>query len=277
MSQLGGMRPADVAWYRMPEPGWFVTEGWSLTPETAGMARLMGRGPHLGPIAAFVRRRPEAVTLVVGGRNLGAAEDGVATFAVTVDGRPVDHWQAPPGFFVRTLALPAGSLSGQGRWSTVGIASTGGEGRSIATAIEQFDVQSPGVLMWAFGEGFHEPELDNLRARSWRWMSDHAVIEVPQGSGDATLVLRGESPLTYFAKPSTLEVRSGEALLGRVELSGDFEVRIGVLASRLEAGRTLRLTTTQTFSPAEGGRSRDARRLGLRFFAVELTPGLPSR
>ena len=43
MSMLGGMRPADVQWYRLGEPGWFATEGWSLTPETAGMARLMGQ------------------------------------------------------------------------------------------------------------------------------------------------------------------------------------------------------------------------------------------
>ena len=42
------MRPAAVRWYRMPAPGWFAEEGWSLTPETAGIAGLMGRGPHLG-------------------------------------------------------------------------------------------------------------------------------------------------------------------------------------------------------------------------------------
>ena len=58
---FGGMRPAAVDWVRMPAPRWFAEEGWALTPETAGMARLMGRGPHLGPITARVRRdRPRS-------------------------------------------------------------------------------------------------------------------------------------------------------------------------------------------------------------------------
>ena len=67
---FGGLRPAAARWYRIPLPGWFAEEGWSLTPETSGMARLRGHGPHLGPITAMVRRRAEAVTIMVGGRNL---------------------------------------------------------------------------------------------------------------------------------------------------------------------------------------------------------------
>ena len=84
-----------------------------------------------------------------------------------------------------------------------------------------------------------------------------------------TLVLEGESPLTYFDVPSTLEVWSGEAKLGTVPLSGDFVVRLGIRAARLEASQgTLRLTTSQTFAPAERGASADRRRLGLRLFTV---------
>ena len=148
----------------------------------------------------------------------------------------------------------------------------------MATSVEQFDLQSPGALMWAFGSGFHEPELDNARARSWRWMSERAEIEVAQVAGDATLVLRGEAPLTYFDGPSTLEVRCGDVLLGKLDLSGDFEVRIGVLESRLIAGNgRIVLTTSQAFSPAERSGTNDRRRLGLRLFAVRLTPGLLAR
>ena len=148
----------------------------------------------------------------------------------------------------------------------------------MATSIEQFDVQSPGVLMWAYGDGFFEPELDNARARSWRWMSERAVLEVPQTSGDVTLEIRGESPLTYFPQRSILEVRAGEQVLGRVELSADFTVRIGVLASTIAAsGGRLVMTTTQTFAPAERDGSADRRQLGLRLFAVTLVPGLRMR
>jgi len=281
MSMLGGMRPADVELYRLTEPGWFATEGWSLTPETAGMARLMGRGPHLGPISMFARRRAEAVTVVVGGRNLGAAGAPAVTFTLAVDGRDVDHWDvAPdPGFFVRRVSLPAGSLQGQGRWANVTMRSAPVSGtQPVATSVEQFDLQSPGALMWAFGAGFHEPELDNARARSWRWTGERAEIEVAQVAGDATLVLRGEAPLTYFDGPSTLEVRCGDVVLGKVDLSGDFEVRIGVLEARLIAGNgRIVLTTSQTFSPAERRGTSDRRRLGLRLFEVRLTPGLLTR
>lgn len=75
MSLVGGMRPADVSLVELAAPGWFAAEGWSLTPETAGMARLMGRGPHLDPISAFVARRAGAARVSVGGRDLGAAGD----------------------------------------------------------------------------------------------------------------------------------------------------------------------------------------------------------
>jgi hypothetical protein len=277
MSLLGGMRPADVSWYRMREPGWFAAEGWSLTPETAGMSRLMERGPHLGLIRAYLRRRPEPVLALIGGRNLGAAGDPEAAFTVKVDDRVVDQWTARPGFFVHAVPFPAGALAGAGRWAVLTIASSAPGAALLPTSIEQFDLQAPGVMMWAYGNGFHEPELDNTRARAWRWMADQAAIEVPQVAGDATLVLRGESPLIYFDKPSTLEVRVGGSVLGRVELAGDFEVRIGIPGARLDAAKQIRLTTTQTFSPAERGRSGDLRRLGLRLFTVELSPGLPPR
>ncbi|MGD9903823.1 MAG: DUF2723 domain-containing protein [Vicinamibacterales bacterium] len=278
LSLVGGMRPADVAWYRMAPPGWFLREGWSLTPETAGMARLMGQGPHLAPVHAGVRRRPDAARLLVGGRHLGAEGDPPVDFTVAIDGRPLASWSQPPGFFVRVVDVPAGALAGDGPYADLTMASRAPGATPVPTAIEQFDLQSPGVTMWAFGRGFHEPELDNQRGLAWRWMGEEAVIEVPQAAGDVTLVVVGESPLTYFDGPSTLEVWSGDARLGRVELSGDFTVRVGVLASRLEAGGgTLRLTTTQTFAPAERGGSDDRRRLGLRLFSVDLRPGLPTR
>ena len=63
----------------------------------------------------------------------------------------------------------------------------------------------------------------------------------------------------------------------RVELRGDFTVRIGMRAATIEAaGGRVVLTTSQTFSPAERDGSGDRRRLGLRLFALDLTPGLPA-
>jgi len=281
LSAFGGMRPADVALFEMSRPGWMAAEGWSLTPETAGMARLMGRGPHLGPIEALVRRRNESALALVGGRNLGAAGDPAVRFTLALDGRDLESWEvAPdPGFFVRTVAVPAGALAGDGPWASLTLRATPVSGpAAVPAAIEQFDLQSPGVTMWAYGDGFHEPELDNARAVSWRWMSERAVIDVPQTAGDVTLVLTGESPLRYFDTPSVLDVRVGESSLGRVELRGDFTVRVGVRAARLAAaGGRILLATTQTWSPAERGQSGDRRRLGLRLYAVALEPGVAER
>lgn len=278
LSMFGGMRPADVSLVRLTAPGWFATEGWSLTPETAGMAKLMGRGPSSAPVAAYVRRRPEAVTVLVGGRNLGAAGDPAVRVALAIDGRAIEAWEvAPdPGFFVRTVRLPAGALQGDGPWAELTLAATPVSGdRPVPASIEQFDLQSPGVPMWAYDEGFHEPELDNVQALSWRWMSERAVIEVPQSGGDVTLVVRGESPRTYFDGPSTFEARVGDTSLGRVELSGDFTLRFGVRESRLlSSGGRIVLTTSQTFAPAERSASGDRRRLGLRLYAVELERGV---
>ena len=87
LADIGGMRPGAARWYRMPSPGWFAEEGWALSPETAGIARLMGRGPSLAPITAWIRRRPEATHIVVGGRHLGAPSDPPATFVIAIDGR----------------------------------------------------------------------------------------------------------------------------------------------------------------------------------------------
>jgi hypothetical protein len=268
------MRPRDVALYTLGEPGWFLTEGWALTPEAAGMARLMGQGPHVAPVVGRVRRRPGAVTVLVGGRNLGAPGDPPVRFSARIDEREVAAWEvAPdPGFFLRTVAVPEGGLLGEGRWATLTLASMPAAGTApVPSAVEQFDVQDPGVTMWGFGEGWHEAELDPVRARSWRWMGEQAVVEIPQMAGPATLVLHGESPLRSFGRASTLVVRVGDRPLARLELTGDFTVRVGLLPRDVvAAGGRVTLETSQTFAPAERGASADRRRLGLRLLDVSL-------
>ena len=96
----------------MPAPGWFAEEGWSLTPEAAGMSRLMGRGPHLEPIVAMVRRRPGAARVLIGGRNLAGPNDPAARFTIAIDGAPFQQWDAAPGFFLQVFEIPAGRLGG---------------------------------------------------------------------------------------------------------------------------------------------------------------------
>ena len=103
---FGGMRPSAVRWIRMPLPGWFVEEGWSLTPETSGMAGLMGRGPHLAPITAMIRRRSGAARMLIGGRNLAGPNDPAAHFTMSIDGVAVPGVGRIAGFLLEGVRHP---------------------------------------------------------------------------------------------------------------------------------------------------------------------------
>lgn len=269
LSTIGGMRPADVTWYRMAAPGWFATEGWSLTPETAGMARLMGRGPALAPVTAWVRRRPDAARVLVGGRNLGAATDPTATFRMRLDGREIATWDAVPGFFLRVVELPAGVLVGDGPLAQLTIESQPlGEG-GPATAIEQFDLQSHGAMMWGFGEGWYEAEFDAARG-PWRWSSEHAALVIDGATEPLELHISVESPRRYFDGPAELRVVSGTRTLATMTADDDrTELRVLLPLDAIADG--IAIETDRTFLPADRG-SADPRRLGLRVLSLDLTP-----
>ena len=44
-ARLSGVRPNEMDWYVIERPGWYLGEGWSLTPETAGVAAREPRPP----------------------------------------------------------------------------------------------------------------------------------------------------------------------------------------------------------------------------------------
>lgn len=293
LSSVGGMRPRDVLWYRMPAPGWFAEDGWALTPETAGMARLMGKGPAQGGATAWIRRRHEPARMLVGGRNLGNAGDPAARFTATIDGKTVATWDAPPGFFLHVFDVPASIFSGEA--SSDGSAAASGEragdghdsgplaplviasapiagGTQVPTAIEQFDLQSTGEAMWAFDEGWHEAEFDPVQGL-WHWMSDRAVIRIVGATVPLELALRVESALRYFDRPSTLTVRVGEEVLASSPVGTERRLEVRVTPEALAAaGGLVTLETDQSFVPAERDDVADRRRLGLRVFDVDVRP-----
>ena len=144
---LGGVRPNVMQWHTFDDPAWYLGEGWALTPETAGVARLSGKGPGLGPIDAWVRRSDAEVTLMIGGRNL--TPDGPpARIHVLLDGAAVETADVTPGFFLRMITLPPGRLAGDGRYARLTIhadlalppdaASAAGSRKAPDVAIESF-------------------------------------------------------------------------------------------------------------------------------------------
>jgi hypothetical protein len=273
---FGGMRPSAVRWYRMAPPGWFCEDGWALTPETAGMARLRGKGPHLEPITARVRRRSGAARVLVGGRNLAPEGASAARFTLAVDEAALATWDAAPGFFLRTVDVPAGALAGEGALARLTIRSTpaGGGTELVPTSIEQFDLQDPSTLMWGYDEGWHEAEYSPALGL-WRWTSERAVLRFVGSPADHRITLRMESPLRYFDAAPRVRVTAGTVELAATLLSEARQWTIDVPGIALAAadGRVT-IETDRVFVPAERGGPPDRRRLGLRVFGVRVQNAL---
>jgi hypothetical protein len=268
---FGGMRPSAVRWFRMPAPGWFAEDGWALTPETAGIARVRGRGPHLGPITAMVRRRPEAARVLVGGRNLAGPKDPSARITLAIDGQVLHQWDAAPGFFLEVFDIPAGRLIGDpsSPLATLTIQSTAASGTApIPTAIEQFDLQDARAIMWGYGEGWLEAEYSPA-AGVWRWAGERATLRIFGPAQPLQVTFSIESPLNYFDEAPAVRVAAGERELAAATISESRDWTIQVPADALAASSgAITIATDKTFVPGERGSSPDPRRLGLRVFAI---------
>jgi hypothetical protein len=267
---FGGMRPSSVRWYRMPAPGWFAEEGWALTPETSGMARLRGHGPDREPITAWVRRRSTATRLLIGGRNLAAKSDPSARFTLAIDDVTLQSWDVAPGFFLHVFDLPAGQLSGQGEFAKLTVRSVPATGTApILTAIEQFDLQGPETTIWGYDSGWQEAEYGPLSG-VWRWTSDRATLRIVGPPVARKVILSIESPLKYFGTAPHVRVSAGERELAASTVAGSVEWSIDVPADALAStGGLITITTDKTFVPAERG-GPDLRVLGLRVFSVQV-------
>jgi hypothetical protein len=264
---IGGARPNEMDWYRVDRPEWYVGEGWALTPEAAGTAAEDGRGPGFAPIQAWIRRRTEPVTMIVGGRNLGVSSSSRVKLAVA--GQPADEWVAAPGFFLRLIQLPS-MPAGGGDYVNVSIAAD-----TQDLAIEQFDVAPRDHVVFGFGAGWHEQEYDSRTGRRWRWLSERGELRVRSVSGPLTLRIEGESPRNYYPRPSRLLVRLGDSVLLDEKLSSDFSVTATIPPQRGDPAGVHQITleTDQVFAPADRSRrSADRRHLGLRIFNVRLVP-----
>jgi len=273
---LGGIRPDSLRWVAIGEPGWFAGEGWHLTPETAGLARADGHGLDGGPITAWVRGRDSAAVVMVGGRHLGNGTGPAARVRLRIGGREIEDWTVPPSSpsFLRFIPLPAGTLAGGTRWSTLEIEATTGAGEhSGIVAIDQFDLQDPSTPMLGFGDGWYEPEYTPALGLSWRWAGRKAVLRTSTTVRDVELQIVGESPSRYFDRPSRVVATAGAKQLWSLDVSDDFAWSFRIPASALkDSDGTITIDTDQFFRPADRGQGADRRALGLRIYFVTLKP-----
>jgi hypothetical protein len=266
---VAGTRPGAADAYAMRPPGWMLDRGWALTAEIGGVTAKHGGGPHLQPSVAWVRARPEAAELIIGGRHLGSAGDPAARLTLATARAPVDSWEVSPGFFFRRIALPAGTLDGTGYVPLrVSSLAADGAGRMVRVALEQFDVQPEGTAMLGFMDGWHEPEYSPKTTRAWRWMSEQARLWVRPVGRDVVLTLVAESPLRYFDTAPNVAVTAGGAAIAGFAPSSDFTQRITLPAAALaRSGGVVTLASDQWFSPADRG-AADKRHLALRVYSI---------
>jgi hypothetical protein len=252
-------------WYALDPPAWYLGEGWSLTPETAGLARATGKGPASGGSRGWIRRADGPMVLMLGGRLLPGGPTRTR-LRISLDGRPVNEQEIESGFFLRMLDLPAGALAGDGDYAALEISAD-----TDLLALEQFDAQPTGTIVFGFGEGWHEHEYDPSTGQLWRWTSDRSAIRVRAGGKGLSLHIRGISEAGHDV---TLTVRAGETVVASERVGAAFSVAAAVPAAALGAGESvITLETDGAFVPAERRwRTPDRRRLGLKILDCRITP-----
>jgi hypothetical protein len=262
----GGARPNGVDWYDLSSPGWFLGKGWALTPEVAGVATVTGEGPHIRPSFGYLARRPEEALLMIGGRHLGGPTDPPVRIKVEIDGRTILEWDQPPGFFLRFVPLPAGTLVGDGAFARLAVSSSN-SGRPIPVGLEQFDLQSAGAVVWGFDDGWMEPEHNPAKGLSWRWTLARSTLNIHSAGRDVTIRMSGESPLKYFDAPPHVTVKAGGRTIATFSPDRDFVEEVTVPAAALAAANGLVvMETDRTYAPTNG----DPRKLGLRVFQLTI-------
>jgi len=275
--ELSGARPRGADWYRIALPGWFAGEGWSLTPETGGLAQSAATGPEHRPIEAWVRRRPGPLHLVVGGRHLGGRGDPDAEFELALDGVVRDRWTLTfdERNFLRFLDIPEGTALGPDGYARLAITSrsAGGDRRRAPVGVRQFDIQSADQMLYAFGEGWHEEEFDATTGRPWRWTSERSVLRVKGAEGAVRIIVRGESPLRYLDAPPTVRITAAGRQIAQFRPDADFEWTVIVPAADVAgAAGAIVIETDAVYLPGPVEGTADKRHLGLRLYECRVDP-----
>jgi hypothetical protein len=260
---IGGVRPDEMDWHVFDEPDWYLGEGWALTPETAGVAGEDHRGPGYGPIHGWIRRSTEPLTIMIGGRNF-ASNGQPAHVRVAVEGRDVEDLVIRPGFFLQIT--PGTPFIEKGGYAELTV-----ESDSPQVAIEQFDAQPAGRVVYGFEDGWNELEYNPTTGELWRWSTDRSAIRVRSEGHSVALTLRGE---IEEATSSHVVVRAGNAVAASFDVGRTFSRTVLIPAALLPGpDDVITVESSAWYVPAEKRwRSRDRRRLGLKLFECTVTP-----
>jgi hypothetical protein len=257
---LGGVRPGPVQLFKLSPPGWMLDDGWAITAEIGGQTERAGAGPHRRPSVAWVRSGGGAATMMIGGRNLGAAGGDDALITIRAGEQVIATFPAAPGFFFHQWSLPSGTFANADPWMLLTV--TGAPG--IPVGLEQFDLQPDGVPMFGYADGWQEPEYQPTEGRTWRWMSERARLWIRPVGRDVTLEVKGESPLQYFDSAPTVRVSVGGQTLAEFSPTDDFSQAVRIPAALLADNDEVVIESNRSFVPRGG----DQRNLALRIYAV---------
>lgn len=264
---VGGARPDDIDWYRMRPPGWMLDEGWSLTPETGGIAARDGRGPSKAPVVAWIQTRDTETTLVLGGRYIADGAAPASAITVNVSGSSIANFQVRPGFFVYEVPVAAGTFSAAAGYLPMQIAATAAPQATVS--LEQFDIQPPGVPMIAYEAGWQEPEYNPSTGVSWRWMSEHSVLWVRPTGRAITLHVAGESTRKYYKETPHVRILAGDREIGRFDPNEDFDHTFTVAPDVLAATNGRLTFASSAFFVPGGASGGDQRHLAVRIYSVD--------
>ena len=265
---ISGVRPdiLDLVSIDSP-PGWFAETGWHLTSETLNISEQQGRSEAV----AYIRNRPDAALLILGGESTAAAGGAPARVSITLADRLIDEIDVPPGGqFFRRITLEAGTMPGEGLTRLV-VSYKGANGRPERVRLTQFMVASPQSVFHVQRAGWNELEYSDQMQRRWQWTTNRAETFVNSAGRDLTLTFSGESPLRYFDTPPNVTIRAGNQVLGTAQPSNDFEITVKVPAAALAASDgMLTIETDQSFVPHDRSGAADRRTLGLRVYDLTI-------
>ena len=269
---MGDTRFDELSWTVLTRPRWMLGAGWALTPETAGVAQSDRAFPHQQPAQAFLLRDATPLRILIGGRYLSGS--GPARISVELDDSAAAEWTvgAEPNWFARWIELPAGVPEGPPPYALMRVRVTPANASSgeVVVGLEQFDAAPATETMWAFGDGWHEPEGNPRTGRLWRWTSDASTVLITGPQSDLRLTISGESPLRSYDGPVDVAVRAGDQEIARFTISDDFTHTVVLPASSLGSGRVT-IVPSRTFVQGDRDGGPDRRRLGLRIYSVAIT------